>query len=263
MMMVYNRDFSVLLNLVFRNFIYFYFLLFFDYLLFLPSKIEKMLLEVCAGSVQSALHAALGGASRIELCQNLNEGGTTPSYATIQYCVKHLPLKTFVLIRPRAGNFCYTDVEYEIMINDIKMCKLLGVAGIVTGFLHEDGKVDKERTAAAVQSAWPLEVTFHRAFDECTQWQQALEDIIACGCRRILTSGFKATAEEGIENLKAVVKWADSRIIILPGSGINSYNVVKILTETGATEIHGSCKGQNGVSEVAEIKRICSFIDSL
>ena len=201
-----------------------------------------MLLEVCANSVQSAINADIAGAQRIELCQNLNEGGTTPSWGAIQYCIRHLSLQTFVLIRPRTGDFCYTDAEFEVIKNDVLECKKLGVAGVVVGFLNPDYTIDKEKTAEIVKIAAPMEVTFHRAFDICARHEQSLEDIIACGCHRILTSGFKKTAEEGVEELAKLKQLANGRIAILVGSGINQHNIVDIATKTGLTEFHASCK---------------------
>ena len=201
-----------------------------------------MILEVCANSVQSAINANKAGADRIELCQNLNEGGTTPSNAAIKYCVNNLKLKTFVLIRPRTGDFYYSDIEYEIIKEDIRQCKALGVAGVVVGFLNKDYTVDKAKTTEIVSLAHPMEVTFHRAFDIVNQREQSLEDIIAYGCHRVLTSGFAKTADQGIEELAMLQKIAENRIIILAGSGVNSNNVTKIAEKTGIKEFHSSCK---------------------
>ena len=201
-----------------------------------------MLLEVCANSVQSAINADIAGAQRIELCQNLNEGGTTPSWGAIQYCTQHLSLKTFVLIRPRTGDFCYSDAEFEVIKNDVLECKRLGAAGVVVGFLNSDYTIDIGKTVEIVKLAAPMEVTFHRAFDICAQQEQSLEDIINCGCHRILTSGFKKTAEEGVEELAKLKLLANGRIAILVGSGINQHNIAEIATKTGLTEFHASCK---------------------
>ncbi|MDR1345461.1 MAG: copper homeostasis protein CutC, partial [Bacteroidales bacterium] len=147
-----------------------------------------MLLEVCANSAQSARNAQLGGAQRIELCQNLNEGGLTPSFAAIDYCINRLQINTFVLIRPRSGHFCYSDEEFYLMCQEVQQCKRMGVSGVAVGFLHRDLSVDIKKTEQIVDLAAPMQVTFHRAFDLCVQPQKALEDIIACGCRRLLTS---------------------------------------------------------------------------
>lgn len=199
-------------------------------------------IEICCNSIQSAANAQAAGATRIELCQNLNEGGTTPSYATIQQCVEELHLRVFVLIRPRPGNFVYNELEIQNMLEDVRICKELGVAGIVVGFLHEDGTIDTDLTRRFVEAAAPIPVTFHRAFDRCKDWSKALEEVIACGCRRILTSGCHDTALEGKEVLKQLVEQAGGRITILAGSGVRPDNVCELIRFTGAQEVHGSCK---------------------
>ncbi|MDL2308551.1 copper homeostasis protein CutC [Bacteroidales bacterium OttesenSCG-928-B11] len=201
-----------------------------------------MIIEVCANSVQSAVNADIAGADRIELCQNLNEGGTTPSFAAIKYCVENLKLKTFVLIRPRTGDFHYSDLEFEIIKNDVLECKRLGVSGVVVGFLNADYTIDINKTRQIVELAAPMEVTFHRAFDICADPKQALEDIITSGCHRILTSGCKPTAIEGVENLLNLKNQAAGRIKLLVGSGVNSRNIRELITQTGLTEFHGSGK---------------------
>ena len=201
-----------------------------------------MIVEICANSVQSAINAEKGGADRIELCQNLNEGGTTPSDAAIKYCVENLSLKTMVLIRPRPGDFCYNDAEYEAIKQDVLICKELGVHGVVVGFLDKNLDIDIKRTAEIVKLARPMEVTFHRAFDRCRDWHIALEQIIECGCDRILTSGQRKTAPEGIGNLREIQKLAVGRIKILAGSGVNSQNVAELIRATGVGEVHSSCK---------------------
>lgn len=204
--------------------------------------ITNRILEVCANSVGSAVHAALAGADRIELCQNLNEGGTTPSAATIKYCTEKLPLRTFVLIRPRAGNFHYRDAEYEIMKEDVRICKEYGAEGIVTGFLREDYSVDTVKIAEIVALAAPMEVTFHRAFDICNDPETALEEIISCGCKRILTSGMSPTALEGREALRRLKDLAGNRISLIAAAGITKTNIKEIALFTGLTEFHASGK---------------------
>ena len=201
-----------------------------------------MEIEVCCGSIQSAANAKAGGAIRVELCQGLVEGGTTPSPATIQYAVRELGLKVFVLVRPRGGDFCYNELEVKTMEEDVAFCKEAGASGIVFGFLHPDGSIDTELTRRFVELSAPLPVTFHRAFDECADPLNALEQIIECGCARILTSGCKPTAIEGAEMLQQLVKQADGRITILAGSGVTPENVVTLREKTGVKEIHGSCK---------------------
>ena len=201
-----------------------------------------MEIEICCGSIQSAANAKAGGAVRIELCQGLVEGGTTPSPATINYAVKELGLKVFVLVRPRGGDFCYNELEIKTMEQDVEFCKQAGVAGIVVGFLHPDGSIDTELTRRFVKLAAPLPVTFHRAFDRCTDPLRALEQVIDCGCARILTSGCKPTAMEGADVLQQLVQQANGRIKILAGSGVTPENAAELRQKTGAPEIHGSCK---------------------
>jgi len=201
-----------------------------------------MNIEICCNSIQSAANAKAAGATRIELCQDLENGGTTPSYATIRQCVEQLGLDVFVLIRPRSGNFCYNELEIETMAEDVRICKQLGAKGIVVGFLKHDGTIDTTLTRRFVELAAPLPVTFHRAFDRCSNWEDSLEEVIDCGCARILTSGCQPTTMEGLDTLRAIVAQADKRITILAGGGITPDNVKHIILETGVTEVHGSCK---------------------
>lgn len=217
---------------------------------------KKVIVEICAPSIQSAINADLAGADRIELCQNLNEGGTTPSFGAIHYCVNHLKLKTNVLIRPRAGDFCYNDAEFETIKEDIVQCKSLGVNGVVVGFLNPDLTIDVDKTREIVKLADPMEVTFHRAFDICNNHEIALEQIIDCGCKTLLTSGTKKTAYEGIAIIKEMVQQAGGRIKILAGSGIHFQNAEEIIYQTGVEEIHSSCTGflKNKPDEVSDEK---------
>lgn len=211
-------------------------------------------IEICCNSLRSASNARAAGAKRIELCEDLPAGGTTAALETLKACVNDLHLDVFALIRPRSGDFCYSSCETETIMEDIRLRKKYGAAGIVVGFLQPDGMVDKELTAEAVQTAAPLPVTFHRAFDECRDWRQALEDIISCGCRRLLTSGCRPTAMEGIDNLREIVRHAGDNLHILAGSGINAQNVKTIVMRTGVHEVHGSCKQTlpNGDIETSE-----------
>jgi copper homeostasis protein len=205
---------------------------------------SSVVLEVCANSVSSALAAQEGGAVRVELCENLYEGGTTPSHGEIMLARKLLYLKLYVLIRPRGGDFLYTDVEYDIIAADVNYCIEAGCDGIVIGILKPDGTVDKERCQKLVQKAKTkgLAVTFHRAFDMCADLDQALEDIIEIGCDRILTSGGKSTAMEGFRIITNLIEKADGRIMIMPGSGINENNVGDLVHFTGAKEVHASAR---------------------
>ncbi len=201
-----------------------------------------MQVEICVNSVESAVKAKAAGATRVELCQNLNEGGTTPSMGAIEYCVHRLELRTYVLVRPRPGNFVYSDAETAVLLRDIELCALEGADAVVVGFLTADGDIDVERTRCAVEAAGTMSVTFHRAFDDCRDWRQGLEDVIACGCNRILTSGQAATAFEGRKTLAEMVKQAADRITILAGCGVTPDNVTQLIKETDVQEVHGSCR---------------------
>jgi len=201
-------------------------------------------LEICANSINSAIAAQDGGATRIELCDNLKEGGTTPSAGQITLARKLLHIKVYVLIRPRSGDFLYSDIEFEAIQSDINYCIQAGCDGIVLGILKADGTVDKERNKVLVDLAKKagLGVTFHRAFDVCADQYQALEDIIALGCERILTSGGKVTAMEGSATLAHLVEKAAGRISIMAGAGVNEHNVADLIHFTGVHEVHSSAR---------------------
>lgn len=199
-------------------------------------------LEICAGSVGSCIAAQEGGAQRIELCDNLLEGGTTPSYATIAVAREKVQIALYPIIRPRGGDFLYDAHEFEVMQRDITMCKQLGCDGVVIGILTPDGRVDKERCKKLADLAWPMGVTFHRAFDMTADPLQALEDIIEIGCERILTSGQRNTAEEGTALLKTLVQQSQERIAIMVGSGVRAHNIASLVKETGAVEYHTTAK---------------------
>jgi len=199
-------------------------------------------LEICAGSGQSAVAAQAGGAHRIELCQHLEQGGTTPSYGTIRHVLARLIIPVFVLIRPRPGNFCYDAEELAIMEADIRQCRTLGCAGVVLGVLNQAGRVDLAAGQRLVAAAGPLPVTFHRAFDACPDQAQALEEIISLGCRRILTAGGQPTAPQGSTQLAALVRQAAGRISIMPGAGVTPAAIRELARHTGAYEFHASAK---------------------
>lgn len=204
------------------------------------------ILEICAGSVESAIAARDGGAQRIELCAALEIGGITPSAGIIAEARKVEGISLNVIIRPRGGDFLYNSYEAESMIHDIQLCKKLGVDGVVIGALTADGDIDTSLCRRLIDAADGMSVTFHRAFDMCRNPQQALEELIALGCDRVLTSGQATTAEAGIPLLKELVEQAAGRIIIMPGCGVNSANAARILQETGATEIHASARKSVG-----------------
>lgn len=195
-------------------------------------------IEICAANIQSALAAQEGGAHRIELCDNLFEGGTTPSYATIKMAREKLTIDVMVMIRPRGGDFCYSDLEYEIMAHDIEVCRKLGVNGVVFGILLPDGRIDVERTSKLVAAARPLQVTFHRAFDMTPDPVEALEAIIHCGADRLLTAGHQNSVPEGRELIRELMLQANQRIAIMPGSGLNEKNIRDLSVFTGAREFH-------------------------
>lgn len=199
-------------------------------------------IEICTNSVTSSVEAEKGGAYRVELCAGIPEGGTTPSYGEIAVARELLSIKLNIIIRPRGGDFLYSDVEHQTMLRDIEMAKELGVDGVVIGCLTADGGVDMERNKELIDAAEGMSVTFHRAFDMSKDPFKSLEDIISLGCERILTSGQKPTAIEGVSLLKQLVDKANDRIIIMPGSGVNEENIASLAKETGATEFHFSAR---------------------
>jgi copper homeostasis protein len=196
------------------------------------------IMEVCVESVSGALTAQEGGADRVELCANLLEGGTTPSLGSIQEARRHLHVKMQVMIRPRGGDFCYSDTEFEIMKRDIAAAKQEGADGVVIGLLKPDGSIDEERTRELVQLARPLSVTFHRAFDMAHDPYEAMESLISIGIDRILTSGQESSVLEGLELIADLVRKAGDRIIIMPGGGITERNLARVATQSKAKELH-------------------------
>lgn len=201
-----------------------------------------MVLEIAVFNIGSALQAVAAGADRLELCENPGEGGTTPSYGTLKTVREKVSIPVFPIIRPRGGDFLYSEEEFEVMKKDIVLCKELGFEGVVIGLLHADGTVDTTRTSALVNLAYPMDVTFHRAFDRSADPLAAMEAIIACGCQRILTSGQVPNAGDAIPLLQQLVEAAGDRIIIMPGSGVRSGNIRTIMEQTGATEMHSSAR---------------------
>ena len=199
-------------------------------------------LEVIAFNIESCELAQKSGAHRIELCDNPGEGGTTPSFGMIKAAREKVTIELFPIIRPRGGDFLYADDEFNIMKYDILQCKKIGCDGVVIGLLNADGTIDTIRTSQLVNLAYPMSVTFHRAFDRANDPFKAMEDIINCGCERILTSGQQPTASEGIELINALIKQADERIIIMPGSGLRSDNIISIAKQSGAVEFHSSAR---------------------
>ncbi|MGA9957213.1 MAG: copper homeostasis protein CutC [Acidobacteriaceae bacterium] len=201
-----------------------------------------MILEICVDSVESAIASQAGGAQRVELCSDLNEGGIAPSNGLIQAVRKHVAIDVFVMVRPRGGDSFYTSYEFDVMKADVVRMKELGADGIVVGMLDQDGHVDVERTRQLVQLAAPMQVTFHRAFDMSADLGQSLERVIETGAHRILTSGGVQTISQGAERVTQLIDAANGRIRILVGGGIRQENIRKIAQRTKATEFHCSLR---------------------
>ncbi len=209
-------------------------------------KVKKIFTEICVNSVESAVAAQEGGADRVELCDNLLEGGTTPSFGSIAIARKLLNIKLHVIIRPRGGDFLYSDTEFEIMKRDIETAKSLGVDGLVFGILDENGNIDKPRTAELIELSRPLTVTIHRAFDVSQDAFQALEDLVSLGVDYVLTSGQEATAMEGADLIAELVERAGNHIKILACGNLNERNIAKFLEKTNVSEVHFTGFGEVG-----------------
>ena len=215
-------------------------------------------LEVCCGDIQSVRAAKEGGAHRIELCRALDVDGLTPSEEMMQEAID-MGIPVQVLIRPREGDFVYDETEVQTMLKDIRLAKKLGANGVVIGALRPNGSIDEDIIRRLVRASEGLSITFHRAFDVCTKPLEALEQIISLGCHRLLTSGQAATAEQGIPLLKRLVERSSGRIIIMPGAGVNVNNAHKILSETGANEIHGSLR-KDGHTDSEQVRVITGLL---
>jgi copper homeostasis protein len=201
-------------------------------------------LEICSFNLPAALIAQQAGAQRVELCASPGEGGTTPSQGVILTARELLQIELYPIIRPRGGDFLYSEEEFAIMLKEVAFCKQAGCNGVVIGLLNADGTVDKKRSARLVEAAYPLGVTFHRAFDWAINPFEAMEDIISIGCERILTSGQRPTALEGAVLINELVRQADDRILIMPGSGVRSSNIEELVQKTDAPEYHTSARIQ-------------------
>ena len=203
---------------------------------------NKIITEICVDSIESALAAERGGANRIELCDNLMGGGTTPSLGMIKLVRKYINIDINIMIRPRSGDFCYSPIEFEVMKKDIEYAKKYGMNGIVVGILNPNGEIDIERMKELIELSKPLKVTFHRAFDMTRDPFKSLDILIELGVERILTSGQQNSAIDGINLIKDLVNRANEKIIIMPGAGINQDNIKDIIQTTGVKEVHLSAK---------------------
>ncbi len=205
---------------------------------------QKYIIEIATSDFSTTRSAVDGGADRIELCANLAEGGTTPSFGTIKQCREAFTVSLFPIIRPRGGDFLYTDEEFQIMLHDVKLSKQLGCDGVVIGLLNNDGTIDIKRTSLLVEAAYPMGITFHRAFDRCKDPFEALEQLMEMGCERILTSGQQPAAPEGVELIAELNTLAADRIIVMPGSGVRKENIKMLAERTGCKEFHSSLRGK-------------------
>ena len=207
-----------------------------------------MVFEICASSFESAKNAQIAGANRIELCSELGIGGVTPSYGLVKKVAEELSIGNCVLIRPRSGNFTYTEEEFDVMLRDITFCREIGCQGVVTGVLNVDNTIDQERTKRLMEAAGDMEFVYHRAFDCTPNLMEALEVLKRLRVKRVLTSGGKKSAIEGLELLKSLNSIAEGQLTIMPGGGVNPQTILKI-KEAGFKEVHFSAtvfeKSQN------------------
>ena len=206
--------------------------------------LQKLIAEICVDSAHAAMAAESGGAHRVELCDSLVEGGTTPSAGMIALTRAQISIGLHVLIRPRRGDFLYSDLEFEIMKHDIKVAKELGADGLVFGILKADGNIDITRTSELMALAYPLSITFHRAFDLTPDPFRAMDDLLQLKVNRLLTSGQQPTALAGAQLIGKLVKQAGNRLSVMPGAGINEQNVKQIILETGARQYHTSARSK-------------------
>lgn len=194
--------------------------------------------EVCVESAEAAIAAQEGGADRVELCSDLLEGGLTPSHGTLRVARERLRIGIMAMVRPRGGDFCYSDTEFAVMREDLLAARQLGANGVVFGILNPDGTIDRERTGELVDLARPLPVTFHRAFDVTRDPFEALDTLIGLGIDRVLTSGQEPTVLEGLDLIAELVRRAAGRIIVMPGGGITEWTMGRIAEASGAAELH-------------------------
>ena len=201
-----------------------------------------MVLEVCVDSLESAMAAERGGAARVELCSDYLEGGITPSAGLVALVRQRIGIGLFVMVRPRGGDFCYTDLEFEVMQQDIRNAREMGADGIVLGVLDEHARVDVERTRQLVELAAPLPVTFHRAIDMTPDPCAALAEVVGTGAARVLTSGGAANVADGASAVGQMVRSAGARIAVMAGGGITQQTILRVAETTGASEFHASLR---------------------
>jgi copper homeostasis protein len=213
-------------------------------------------LEIACFNLASAIIAQSGGADRIELCDQFKEGGTTPELSIVEEARKKISIELLIMIRPRGGNFIYTLEEFNQMKKDILHFKKLNVDGFVFGILNKDNSINIEQNTELVKLASPMPCSFHRAFDRVKDQQTALEIVINCGFKTILTSGFTSSAIEGIENLNQLVKLANERIAIMPGGGVRSSNLAEIKNKVQANYYHSSAILKDDTADVNEVKKL-------
>ncbi|MDR0971543.1 MAG: copper homeostasis protein CutC [Bacteroidales bacterium] len=203
---------------------------------------KEIIIECCLSSLDAALIAQEKGCNRIELCSSLNMGGITPSYGLIKLCKENLNIDTMVMIRPREGDFLYSENEIKTMLLDIEYCKKVGVKGVVFGLLKENGEIDVEKTKCLIEAAQDMDVCFHRAIDLTRDYFEAFSQISSLGCKRVLTSGGKNKAIDAIDNLRKVNSIYGKKIEIMAGSGISCSNIEEIYHRTGVKNFHLSAK---------------------
>lgn len=223
----------------------------------------KHLFEACCQSHEEAMEARAGGAGRVELCAELGIGGVTPSESEIRQTLAQCSLPVNVLVRPRGGSFVYSESEARAMLRDIELCKSLGVNGVVIGALTPEGRVDIPLMRRLIEAARPMNITFHRAFDECAEPFSALEDIINLSCDILLTSGQAPSAYDGRKLIAELVQKAGDRIIVMPGAGINPRNISEIALVTKASEFHGSAHGPAGATDRKVVEAIVRALSDI
>ncbi len=220
---------------------------------------NKRFLECCCTDAAEAVEAMNGGAGRIELCEDLSCGGVTPSRSNLEATLRAVNIPVNVLVRARGGDFVYDEAEIPAMIGSVRMCRELGVNGVVIGALRKDGSVDVEAVRRLIAEAGGLHITFHRAFDECADPFKALEDIIALGCDRLLTAGHASNVNDGERTLKELNDRAEGRIVILAGSGVRPGNIARLEASTGCKEFHSSSHGPDGRTSRAVVAAMVDY----